>query len=171
MILRKKEKEKIKNNDDKNQILIDIDNIYPNNFEDRPMISLGNKLKDAKYSLVYSQIRNFVTAKPWEMIANGIIPFIHPDYDPEHLLKLPDYVYVNDAEDFKNKVIELDNNDELYIDILNKCLSCITKEDREGVSINNFIMSEIAKDLNFEYIPNNDIKIKFVNHNYNNTHI
>lgn len=144
---------------------------YPNNFEDKPMIQLNDILKDARYSLVYSQIKNFVTVKPWEMIANGIIPFIHPDYDPEHVLGLPEYVYLKDAEDFKNKVIELDNNDELYLNVINDCLKCITKEDRNGTFINNFIMTTIGKDLGFDYVPIKDFDVKFINHNYNNMHI
>lgn len=149
----------------------DIYEQYPNNFEDKPMIELNDILKDARYSLVYSQIPNFVTVKPWEMIANGIIPFIHPDYDPEHILGLPEYVYIKNPDDLKNKIIELDNNDKLYLNILNKCLDCITKEDRDGTYINNFIMTNIANDLGFTYEPKKDITIKFTNHNYNNMHI
>ena len=149
----------------------DIYEQYPNNFEDKPMIELNDILKDARYSLVYSQIPNFVTVKPWEMIANGIIPFIHPDYDPEHILGLPEYVYLKNPDDLKNKIIELDNDDKLYLNILNKCLDCITKEDRDGTYINNFIMTNIANDLGFTYEPKKDITIKFTNHNYNNMHI
>ena len=125
----------------------DIYEQYPNNFEDKPMIELNDILKDARYSLVYSQIPNFVTVKPWEMIANGIIPFIHPDYDPEHILGLPEYVYLKNPDDLKNKIIELDNDDKLYLNIINKCLDCITKEDRDGTYINNFIMTNISNDL------------------------
>ena len=149
----------------------DIYEQYPNNFEDKPMIELNDILKDARYSLVYSQIKNFVTVKPWEMIANGIIPFIHPDYDPEHILGLPDYVYIKDPEDLKNKIIELDNNDDLYLKVIKNCMNCIKEEDRNGTFINNFIMTTIANDLGFEYEPKNNIEIKFINHNYNNMHI
>lgn len=149
----------------------DIYEQYPNNFEDKPMIELNDILKDARYSLVYSQIKNFVTVKPWEMVANGIIPFIHPDYDPEHILGLPDYVYIKDPEDFKNKIIELDNNDELYLKVIKNCMNCIKEEDRNGTFINNFIMTNIANDLGFEYEPKNNVEIKFINHNYNNMHI
>ena len=149
----------------------DIYEQYPNNFEDKAMIELNDILKDARYSLVYSQIPNFVTVKPWEMIANGIIPFIHPDYDPEHILGLPEYVYLKNPDDLKNKIIELDNDDKLYLNILNKCLDCITKEDRDGTYINNFIMTNIANDLGFTYEPKKNITIKFTNHNYNNMHI
>ena len=149
----------------------DIYEQYPNNFEDKPMIELNDILKDARYSLVYSQIKNFVTVKPWEMVANGIIPFIHPDYDPEHILGLPDYVYIKDPEDFKNKIIELDNNDELYLKVIKNCMDCIKEEDRNGTFINNFMMTTIANDLGFEYEPKNNVEIKFINHNYNNMHI
>lgn len=147
----------------------DIYEKYPNTFENKPMAELEDILLDAKYTLVYSQIPNFVTIKPWEMIANGLIPFIHPEYDPEHILGLPEYVYVKDPEDFKNKIIELDSNDELYLNILNDCFKTIKKEDRDGTWINNFIMGTIADDLGFEYKPKKDIDIIF--NNCNNMHI
>ena len=50
-------------------------------------------------------------------------------------------------------------------------MDCITKEDRDGSYINNFMMTEIAKDLGFEYEPKHNVEIKFINHNYNNMHI
>ena len=142
---------------------------YPNTFENKPMAELEDILLNAKYTLVYSQTENFVTIKPWEMIANGLIPFIHPEYDPEHILGLPEYVYLKDANDFKNKIIELDNNDELYLNVLKGCMNCIRKEDRDGTYINNFILGTIANDLGYTYQPKTNIDIKF--NNCNNMHI
>jgi hypothetical protein len=138
---------------------------YPNNFEKKPMDQLVDKIKKCRYSLVYSQIYNFVTIKPWEMVTNGIIPFIHPEYDPYHILGLPEYVYVKDADDFKRKVFELDSDNELYLKVLNGCLDSIKEEDIDGTYINNFIMSNIAEDLGFDYIEK---KEKIVFNNFNN---
>ena len=99
--------------------------------------------------------------KPLELIILGIIPFIHPKYDEQRLLGLPEYVYLKDPEDFKNKVMELDANKDLYLDILNQCFNCIKEEDLNGSYINNFIFSKIGEDMNFEYEPKNNVELKF----------
>jgi hypothetical protein len=136
---------------------------YPNNIDPTfPFTLLTDNINDARYSLVYSQLKNFMTIKPWEMILLGLIPFIHPNYDEDRLLGLPEYVYVKDAADLKAKIIELDSNNELYLKILNQCFDCIKKEDIDGSFINNFIFTNIGKDLNFNYEPKNNNNLKFI---------
>lgn len=135
---------------------------YPDIFDDTfPFVLLKNEIDQAKYSLVYSQLDNFVTIKPWELIILGIIPFIHPKYDEQRLLGLPEYVYLKNPEDFKNKVIELDANKDLYLNILNQCFDSIKEEDLNGSYINNFIFSKIGENMNFKYEPKNNVELKF----------
>lgn len=119
--------------------------------QDRKIIDLGDEIADAKYSLVYSIVKDFVTIKPYEMIIKGLIPFIHPDYDSKHLLKLPDYVYVKDPKDFANKMAELDADPDKYIKVLNECLDCIKPEYLDGSHVVNTFMHKIAGNLGFEY--------------------
>ena len=119
--------------------------------QDRKIIDLGDEIADAKYSLVYSIVKDFVTIKPYEMIIKGLIPFIHPDYDSKHLLKLPDYVYVKDPKDFANKMAELDADPDKYIKVLNECLDCIKPEYLDGSHVVNTFMHKIADNLGFEY--------------------
>lgn len=119
--------------------------------QDRKIIDLADEIADAKYSLVYSIVKDFVTIKPYEMIVKGLIPFIHPDYDSKHLLKLPDYVYVKDPKDFANKMVELDANPDKYIKVLNECLDCIKPEYMDGSHVVNIFMHKIADNLGFEY--------------------
>ena len=119
--------------------------------QDRKIIELDDEIADAKYSFVYSIVKDFVTIKPYEMIIKGLIPFIHPDYDSKHLLKLPDYVYVKDPKDFANKMAELDADDSKYISLLNECFACIKSEYLDGSYIVNTFMHKIADNLGFEY--------------------
>ena len=112
---------------------------------------LDDEIKNARYSLVYSQVPGFVTSKPWEMIILGLIPFLHPEYDCNHLLDLPEYVYCKDEKDFLNKCRELDADTEKYKSLLNECLDCIKPEYLDGSLMNNFIFSRIADDLGFKY--------------------
>ena len=94
----------------------------------------------------------FVTVKAWEMIIKGLIPFIHPDYDKDRLLGLPEYCYLKDEKDLLKKMRELDANNDKYRDVLNACFDCIDKDDLNGKRMNNFIFNTIAKDLGFDYI-------------------
>ena len=120
------------------------------------------EIAKAKYTLVYSQVPGFVTAKPWEMIVIGLIPFLHPDYDCHHLLDLPEYLYVKDEQDFLNKVRELDANPEKYKALLNECIAAIKPEYLDGSLINNFIFSHIAEDMGFTYEkPEHGVKSLF----------
>ena len=123
---------------------------------------LKPEIAKAKYTLVYSQVPGFVTAKPREMIVIGVIPFLHPDYDCHHLLDLPEYLYVKDEQDFLNKVRELDANPEKYKALLNECIAAIKPEYLDGSLINNFIFSHIAEDMGFTYEkPEHGVKSLF----------
>lgn len=125
---------------------------YPE-IQDKLLVDLGDEIADAKYTLVYSQVPGFVTIKPWEMITLGIIPFLHPDYDKDHLLNFPEYVYLKTPQDFLNKINELENNPELYKKVLNDCFNMIKPEHLNGTEVNNFIFTNIANDLGFAYEP------------------
>mgnify|MGYP007013864655 CR=1 FL=1 len=112
---------------------------------------LDDEIADAKYSFVYSIVKDFVTIKPYEMIVKGLIPFIHPDYDSKRLLQLPEYLYVKSPEDFANKMAELDADDNKYIKLLNECLDCIKPEYLDGSYVVNTIMRKICDNLGLEY--------------------
>lgn len=122
---------------------------------DKPLVELNDEVADARYSLVYSIMPGFVTVKAWEMIIKGLIPFIHPEYDKDRLLGLPEYCYLKDEKDLLNKMRELDNDNDKYIKLLNDCFACIEEDDLNGKRINNFIFNEIAKDLGFTYNEKN----------------
>lgn len=126
---------------------------YMDFIDNVPVAFLGDKIANAKYGLAYSQQPGFVTVKAWELIILGLIPFIHPDYDKDRLLGFPEYVYLKSAEDFKNKIHELDANPELYKEIMKQCQDCIKDEYLDGRDLNNFLFGSIAKDMNFEYEP------------------
>lgn len=125
--------------------------------QDRKIIDLDDEIADAKYSFVYSIVKDFVTIKPYEMIIKGLIPFIHPDYDSQHLLKLPDYVYVKDPNDFANKMAELDADNDKYLKLLNECFDCIKPEYLDGSHVVNTFMSKICENLNIPFTPHKGV--------------
>lgn len=127
-----------------------------NRFICKPMTELKDELMHAKYTLIYSIQPGFVTVKPFEMIRWGIIPFLHPDYDPEHLLNFPDYLYIKDKHDLIVKIKYLEENQDEYKSLLNECLDLIKPSYIDGTFLNNIIVDRIYKELNLNY---NKIKI------------
>lgn len=115
------------------------------------LIDMGDELADARYTLVYSQIPGFVTVKPFEMITQGLIPFIHPDYDKYRLFDLPDYIYLKDEKDLLNKMRELDNNPELYRKVLNECMDCIKPEYLDGSYVVNNVMRLVEENEGYSW--------------------
>lgn len=123
---------------------------YPQ-IQKKMIIELEKEIKGAKYMLVYSQTPGFVTAKPWEMIILGILPFLHPDYDCHNLLKFPEYLYLKDEKDFLNKINELEKNPQKYKDLMKQLQDMLKPEYFDGSFIVNGIFGNIAKDLEFKY--------------------
>lgn len=134
---------------------------YPYTFQDKKMIELADEIADAKYSLVYSIVPNFITIKPYEMIIKGLVPFIHPDYDKNRILGLPEYLYVNNPEEFVSKMSELDANPDMYRKIINECFDCIKPEYLDGSYLVNNIMTKIGNNLGFDYINHKGVESIF----------
>lgn len=134
---------------------------YKDNIQDKKMVDIGDEIADAKYSFVYSIVPNFITIKPYEMIIQGLIPFIHPDYDRNRLLGLPEYCYVKDPQDFANKMAELDADNTKYEELFEQCLNVITPEDLDGSKLINTIMRKIGDNLGFEYTDHNGVESIF----------
>lgn len=137
---------------------------YPDKILNIPVVELQDQIRDAKYSIAYSQQPGFVTVKAWELIILGLVPFIHPDYDKDRLLGFPEYVYLKSPEDLLNKIHELDANPELYKDIMKQCQDCIKPEYLDGSDLNNRLLGTIAKDLGFEYKPKKGIENTLFDH-------
>lgn len=125
---------------------------YPN-IINVPMYDLGEEIADARYTLIYSISPGFVTIKPMEMIMQGLIPFIHPDYDIHRLLNVPEYCYIKDEKDMVNKMRELDANPDLYKKLFDECQACIKPEYLDGSEVVNNIMGRIYKEMNLDYEP------------------
>lgn len=117
----------------------------------KKIYELGDEIADAKYTLCYSQVPGFVTIKFWECICLGLIPFIHPDYDCNHYLNAPEYLYLKSPEDLRNKIEELENNPEMYRDLMNQCIAMFKDSWLSGSALNNYIFKNISEMLGFTY--------------------
>lgn len=76
-----------------------------------------------KYTICYPIVDGDISAKWVESIRAGIIPFFDKNYDKDRLLvkyhKVPDFLYVDSALEFKEKINILENNPEKYEKMLN----------------------------------------------------
>lgn len=140
------------------------DKIYKENpwIEEKLIVDMMNDIEQCRYSLVYSQVRGFVTAKPYELICLGIIPFIHPDYDPQRLLGLPEFLYVKTPEEMLHKMRRMDENVDGYKKVLNICMDIIKPEYNDGTFVINGIFRHIANDLGWDdYVDAAGVDVKF----------
>lgn len=128
------------------------DNIYKENpwIEKKFIVDMDDEIADCRYSLVYSQVPGFVTAKAYELICLGIIPFIHPDYDPNRLLGLPEFLYVKTPGEMIEKMRRMDENPDGYRKVLNICMDVIKPEWHDGSLVINTVFSNIANDLGWD---------------------
>lgn len=108
------------------------------------IVNLTEEISECRYSLVYSQVRGFVTAKAYELITLGIIPFIHPDYDPERLLGLPEFLYVKTPQEMLQKMRRMDENPEGYLKVINMCMDVIKPDWLDGSLVTNGLIRQIA---------------------------
>ena len=106
---------------------------------------LSNYLKDVKYTFIIPIQKGWVTAKFWEMINYGIIPFMHPYYDQQKHIPCPDFLRVNSPEELLEKINYLEDNPEEYKKLLNELSLMLKDEYYDGTFINNLIIDGINK--------------------------
>ena len=122
-----------------------------------PFMDLQEMLPSVKYTFIIPIKEGWVTMKVWEMIANGIIPFFHPDYDKQKHLKVPDFLRVKNSKELHERIEQLEANPDKRIKLVNLLLSLITEDDISGKNLSNIIFNEVNK-----YEIDNTNKIEFV---------
>lgn len=109
---------------------------------------LHELLPKVKYTFIVPFKPNWVTFKWVEMLSNGVLPFLHPDYDKQNHTKLPEFLRIKNPEDCHNKIEQLENDPELYKKLYNECIDLISEDDLNGKKLNKIIFNEINK---YEY--------------------
>lgn len=120
-------------------------------FEDKrfkgslPLDELYKVLNKSEYTFIVPIDYDWATSKYIECINNNLIPFLHPVYDTQHNVKLPDYLRVNSPSELYDKINELRNNPDTKKSILNQCKSVITDDIRSGKFMNDMLNSYLNK--------------------------
>jgi hypothetical protein len=102
-------------------------------------------LNDTRYTFIIPIERGWVTAKFWEMIHYGIVPFMHPTYDEEHNLKCPEFIRVKDPADLQRKIEILESNYQVYNSVLGELHEMLEDKYYDGSHIDNVVTEGINK--------------------------
>jgi hypothetical protein len=79
------------------------------------------------------------------MVYFGIIPFMHPTYDTQKLIKCPEYIRCTSPEDFRDKIEFLENNPAVRIEILTELYNMYGNEYFTGEKVINSIYEQINR--------------------------
>ncbi len=102
---------------------------------------MKKKIASVKYTLMLptSQPKH-VTPKYIESLSQNVLPFFHPDYDVNDYSDAPKYLRVSSPEELKEKIEELNNNTQMYIDLLIEFKSKFEENDFNGVNMSKNIL-------------------------------
>ncbi len=120
---------------------------------------INDFISKSKYTLLGVTATGWITAKFWESILNGVIPFMF-DYDTQHHSKVREFLWVKSPKDFAEKIFEVEKDPELYKDIINELQGKLKDDFFNGKHINNISIRTINKILNIDIplVTDNDIK-------------
>lgn len=129
-----------------------------------PYLDLHKMLPDIKYTFIIPILDGWVTMKYWEMILNGIIPFMHPEYDSQNNLKAPEFLRVKSGKELKEKIDYLENNPKEYQKLLIELTNQITDDMFSGKELSNILKENIEKFKNeYDKYNKNKIELKIEN--------
>ena len=120
------------------------------NVKDTPMTDLHDTLYDTKYTLTIGGSNDYPTAsKFWKMLMFGIVPFSYKERDINKF-NIPEFLYVKNPEDLKNKIGYLESNKSDYLNIWNTLQNLISKDDLwDGSRFFSNVERYVKKDLGY----------------------
>ena len=127
-----------------------------------PFIELQKLIPRVKYSFIIPITKGWVTMKFWEMVVNGIIPFMHPEYDTQNNLNAPEFLRIKNGKELKEKIDYLENNPNEYNKLLNQLRNMIAHDDFSGKSLSDTLINT-AKELDYETYNKNKIEFNIKN--------
>jgi hypothetical protein len=102
---------------------------------------LQKKLQDVKFTFIIPIKEGWVTSKYIEMIHAGVIPFLHPTYDMQGHLPIPEFLRPKTPEEFFRRMEMIDTH-EAHQNLLKELRKAVLKpEYYDGTFINDKIMN------------------------------
>lgn len=105
---------------------------------------LQQKLQDVKFTFIIPIKKGWVTSKYIEIIHAGVIPFLHPTYDEQRHLDIPEFYRPKTPSELFKRIQLLSENQKMYEQALNDLRTRILKpEYYDGTFLNNTIMKSL----------------------------
>lgn len=99
-------------------------------------------MSDVKFTFIIPIAKGWTTSKYIEMIHAGVVPFLHPTYDEQRHLPIPEFLRPKTPKEFHDRMTQLLNDQKHYESVLLDLRSNVLKpEYYDGTFINNKIMS------------------------------
>jgi hypothetical protein len=115
---------------------------------------LQRVLQDVKSTLAIPIAKGWVTSKYVEMIHAGVVPFLHPTYDEQRHVKIPEMLRVKTPRELKDRVELLARRDperRALVEIMRK--DVLLDSYYDGTFISDKVMGLIHQDLGIEFKP------------------
>lgn len=105
---------------------------------------IQNMMNNVKFTFIIPIAPGWTTSKYIEMIHAGVIPFLHPTYDEQRHLPIPEFLRPKTPKEFHDRMERLLNNKEEYETVLNGLRKAVLKKEYyDGTFINDKIMKSI----------------------------
>jgi hypothetical protein len=101
-------------------------------------------MSNVKFTFIIPIAKGWTTSKYIEMIHAGVIPFLHPTYDEQRHLPIPDFLRPKTPNEFHERMARLINNEEEYLTVLKGLRKAVLKKEYyDGTFINDKIMKAV----------------------------
>jgi len=105
------------------------------------------KMNNVKFTFIIPIAKGWVTSKYIEMVHAGVIPFLHPSYDEQRHLPIPEFLRPKTPTEFKERMNRLLNNEQEYESVITGLRKLLCKpEYYNGTFLNNKIMTAMDND-------------------------
>lgn len=107
---------------------------------------IDNKLRKTRYTLIKGIRKDWVTAKWADTLAQGVVPFMVPDYDTQYsIVSENHFVRVKSPSDLYKKMKYLDENPNKRIDLVNDLQCKLLKDTTTGKFIFNILNASFKR--------------------------
>jgi hypothetical protein len=110
-----------------------------------PYHELQKQLPRIKYTYCIPIKKGWATAKIWEMINNGVVPFLHHTYDSQNNIGAPEFLRVKDSKDLQSKIEFLEANPAQYHALVEQLKQMIKPHHRDGSMLNQLFLKELSE--------------------------
>ena len=105
---------------------------------------IQNIMSNVKFTFIIPIAPGWTTSKYIEMIHAGVIPFLHPTYDEQRHLPIPEFLRPKTPQEFHDRMERLIANPEEYATVLRGLRKAVLKKEYyDGTFINDKIMKTI----------------------------